>query len=148
MGFSVLKVAEVARVDLAEFSLTGKTGARFPLRRPARAEGGLSASRYLPKCEVSKHIDQLRTVSDAWLAHKSGSEKGFSLGAFSPDYLKEFDCAVMCDDTGILAFANIWRGADKRRDVGRHDALLAAAVGHPDGRNVRATAPLRERGWL
>jgi phosphatidylglycerol lysyltransferase len=112
MGFSVLKVAEVARVDLTEFSLTGKKAQDFRYAdRRAQKEG--ICFEIIPKCEVEKHIDQLRIVSDAWLAHKSGSEKGFSLGAFSPAYLSEFDCAVMRDDSGILAFTNIWRGADK-----------------------------------
>ena len=112
MGFSVLKVAEVARVDLTEFSLTGKKAQDFRYAdRRAQKEG--IGFEVIPKCEVEKHIDQLRAVSDAWLAHKSGSEKGFSLGAFSPAYLKEFDCAVMRDADGILAFANIWRGAGK-----------------------------------
>ncbi len=112
MGYSVLKVAEVARVDLPTFSLTGKKAHDFRYASRRAEKEGLRFE-IIPKAEVSQHVDQLRAVSDAWLEHKSGSEKGFSLGAFSPAYIAEFDCAVMRNDSGIQAFANIWRGADK-----------------------------------
>jgi phosphatidylglycerol lysyltransferase len=110
MGFSVLKIAEVARVDLSEFSLIGKKAHDFRYADRRSQKEGISFE-IIPKCEVPRYFDQLKAVSDAWLAHKSGSEKGFSLGAFSPAYLKEFDCAVMRNADGIQAFANIWRGA-------------------------------------
>ena len=40
MGFSVLKIAEVARVDLAKFSLTGKKAHDFRYADRRAAEGG------------------------------------------------------------------------------------------------------------
>ena len=36
-------------------------------------------------------MDELRRVSDAWLAMKQGDEKAFALGHFDPDYLANFD---------------------------------------------------------
>lgn len=112
MGFSVLKIAEVARVELSGFSLSGKKAHDFRYADRRSQKEGLFFE-IIPKCEVLRYVDQLQAVSDAWLAHKSGSEKGFSLGAFSPAYLKEFDCAAMRNPDGIQAFANIWRGAGK-----------------------------------
>jgi len=112
MGYSVLKVAEVARVDLTEFSLTGKKAHDFRYADRRAQKEGLSFE-IIPRREVACHIDQLRAVSDAWLAHKSGSEKGFSLGAFIDSYVREFDCAVMRNENGIQAFANVWRSAGK-----------------------------------
>ena len=133
MGFSVLKIAEVARVDLAEFSLTGKKAHDFRYADRRAQKEGLSFE-IIPRAEVACHIDQLRAVSDAWLEHKSGNEKGFSLGAFSPAYLSEFDCAVMRNDNGIQAFANIWRGAGKEEMSVDMMRYRPQSVEHPHGR--------------
>jgi phosphatidylglycerol lysyltransferase len=111
MGYSVLKIAEVARVDLPTFSLAGRKAHDFRYADRRAQKEGLHFE-IIPKADVSQNIEQLRAVSDAWLEHKSGSEKGFSLGAFSESYLTEFDCAVMRNDNGIQAFANLWRGAN------------------------------------
>lgn len=44
---------------------------------------------------MCRHSSPLAEISDAWLDHKSGSEKGFSLGYFDDDYMERFDVAVM-----------------------------------------------------
>ena len=54
----------------------------------------------------------MRSPTPGWSTNRE-TRKAFSLGAFSPAYLSEFDCAVMRNDEGIQAFANIWRGAGK-----------------------------------
>ncbi len=51
-------------------------------------------------------------VSDAWLADKKAHEKGFSLGAFIPGYIVNFDCAVVRINGAIVAFATIWKSAN------------------------------------
>lgn len=110
-GHAILKTGEVARVDLTAFSLDGP--ARKELRyAKGRAERDGLRFRILPRAEVAAHIAQLRAVSDAWLQTRHGSEKGFSLGRFDAAYLAEFDLAIMCQDDHIVAFANLWRGAD------------------------------------
>ncbi len=110
-GHAILKTGEVARVDLTSFSLDGP--ARKDLRYArGRAERDGLRFRILPRAEVPVHIGQLRAISDAWLDTRHGSEKGFSLGRFDPTYLAEFDLAIMCHDEKIVAFANLWRGAD------------------------------------
>lgn len=110
-GHAILKTGEVARVDLTAFTLDGP--ARKDLRYArGRAERDGLTFRILPRAEVPAHIGQLRIVSDAWLDTRHGSEKGFSLGRFDPVYLAEFDLAIMCKDDRIVAFANLWRGAD------------------------------------
>ncbi|SON53565.1 Phosphatidylglycerol lysyltransferase [Hartmannibacter diazotrophicus] len=112
MGLTALKLGEVARVDLQAFSLTGS--ARQELRyvdRRADKEG--LALRVVPKDEVPAILPRLKVVSDEWLAAKGGTEKGFSLGSFDEDYLSAFDCAVLEKEGEIVAFANLWRGADK-----------------------------------
>lgn len=111
LGLAILKIGEVARVDLPSFHLDGASRAdfRYAVKRIARE--GLEFS-ILPKDEVPMRLEQLRSVSDAWLSTKTGTEKGFSLGHFDDEYMKEFDCAVLTKDGEIVAFANLWRSGD------------------------------------
>ena len=71
-------------------------------------------------------IEDMRAVSDAWLAAKAGREKRFSLGAFDPAYLARFPVALVRVEGRIVAFANIWVSGDGEEascDLMRH---------HPD----------------
>lgn len=115
LGLAILKIGEVARVPLANFSLAGP--ARQPLRYAENraTRDGLVFS-VIPKSEVPSALPELRSVSDAWLTTKAGHEKGFSLGRFDEDYMTEFDCAVLKKEGAIIAFANLWRS-------GNHDEL-------------------------
>ncbi|UMY18122.1 bifunctional lysylphosphatidylglycerol flippase/synthetase MprF [Methylobacterium organophilum] len=112
MGLTALKLGEVARVPLADFSLKGAS--RHDLRygqRRAEKEG--LTFEILPQARVRAAMHELRAVSDAWLAMKQGGEKRFSLGYFDATYLAHFDIAVMRKGGRIVAFANLWRGAEK-----------------------------------
>ncbi|GJE57779.1 MULTISPECIES: bifunctional lysylphosphatidylglycerol flippase/synthetase MprF [Methylobacterium] len=112
MGLTALKLGEVARVPLADFSLKGP--ARHDLRygqRRAEKEG--LTFEIVPQAQVRLAMYELRQVSSAWLAHKQGGEKRFSMGAFDPAYLARFDVAVMKKEGRIVAFANLLRGADR-----------------------------------
>jgi phosphatidylglycerol lysyltransferase len=111
-GFAILKIGEVANVDLSTFTLDG--AARQDFRYAAkRAEREGLVFQVVPKADVPSILPQLKSVSDAWLAIKAGSEKGFSLGRFDEPYLSEFDCAVIRKDGEIVAFANLWQGANR-----------------------------------
>ena len=111
-GLSILKIGEVARVDLDAFSLDASESRdfRYAARRAVRE--GLAFA-VIPKADVPALMPELKIVSDAWLTLKVGHEKGFSLGRFDARYLAEFDCAVMRRDGAVVAFANIWRGAER-----------------------------------
>ncbi|MCO4316230.1 bifunctional lysylphosphatidylglycerol flippase/synthetase MprF [Phyllobacterium sp. 21LDTY02-6] len=122
MGLTALKLGEVARVELEDFSLEGSR--RQPLRYAARRleKEGISFE-IVGRDATAEIMDELRQVSDAWLDMKSGSEKRFSLGSFDPAYLAYFDIAVLRREGRIVAFANLWRGADKHEmavDLMRH----------------------------
>ena len=141
LGLSILKVGEIARVDLSTFSLASPRWAE--LRRADRraSKEGISFS-VVGKAEVPALLPELRAVSDAWLAGKAGHEKGFSLGFFDEAYLSQFDLAVMHRNGVPVAFANLWRGADRselspdlmryRPDVSKvmMDALFARLMVH------------------
>lgn len=126
LGFSVLKMGETARVPLTGFTLEGSH--RRDLRQAvnkARREG--LAMEIIPPARQAEVFDAIKAVSDAWLAARNASEKGFSLGACTPDYLQHFDIAVLRHEASgrIVAFTNLMRGADGAElslDLMRHDA--------------------------
>jgi lysylphosphatidylglycerol synthetase-like protein (DUF2156 family) len=66
----------------------------------------------------------LRPASYAWLSAHGGREKAFSLGAFDTAYLARHPIAIARLQGRIVAFANIWLTADRKRgavDLMRHD---------------------------
>jgi phosphatidylglycerol lysyltransferase len=112
LGFSIQKIGESAAVPLASFSLEGRR--RGNLRRSWRKTGEEGASfEVIGPPEVGAAMDDLKRLSDAWLAHHSGDEKTFSLGAFAPAYVAEFPVAVARVDGRIVAFATLWTTAQR-----------------------------------
>lgn len=122
MRLQALKLGEQAVVDLSGFSLAG--GAWLKLRRSInRAErDGLSFELLAPDAVMSV-MDELRVVSDTWLAAHQAAEKGFSLGTFDPDYLAAGPVAVIRIEGRIVAFASLMTeasGGDVFIDLMRH----------------------------
>ncbi len=110
MGLSVLKIGEVARVDVPKFTLEGHSHRDMRHACNKAERDGLVFS-VVPKEEVPAILPDLKEISDEWLAIKSGSEKSFSVANFRDDYMRCFDCAVVRKDDRIVAFANILRGS-------------------------------------
>ena len=112
VGLTFVKLGEEARVDLAAFTLEGSRGKKYrhALHRLERERGSF---RLIPAEHVGCLMDQLRAVSDDWLAQHAGAEKGFSLGFFAPEYIARFPVGVIERDGRIVAFANIWPGAQR-----------------------------------
>lgn len=109
LGLAVRKVGESAVIDLNAFSLEGK--ARQNLRTAvSRAEREGATFEMLPPGSATACGEQLRAVSDAWLAAHQGSEKAFSLGQFDLDYLDRTPLAVVRQNGRIVAFANLLPG--------------------------------------
>lgn len=108
-GLSLVKLGEEAHVDLEAFSTDGKAGKdwRAAINRAKRESLEFVI---IPASEVSRHLPELKYVSDAWLAARKAGEKGFSIGFWSERYLSNFDIAVIRREGRILAFANIWYG--------------------------------------
>ncbi|RZJ99110.1 MAG: bifunctional lysylphosphatidylglycerol flippase/synthetase MprF [Novosphingobium sp.] len=122
LGLQLLKYGEEARVLLSDFTLDG--AAMKDLRhaeRRAEREGGSFA--IVAAAEVPPLMEELRALSDGWLAIKGQTEKAFSVGRFDPAYIARFDCAVVRQQGRIVAFANIWATSDREElsvDLMRH----------------------------
>lgn len=113
MGFSIQKAGEAAVVEpLKDFSLQGRK--REVLRRNWRkARDAGARMEVIEAAQVPPLMDELKRISDQWLARHAGGEKGFSMGGFAPHYVAEFPCALVYKDGRIVAFATLWTTSDK-----------------------------------
>ncbi|MEZ5500816.1 MAG: bifunctional lysylphosphatidylglycerol flippase/synthetase MprF [Steroidobacteraceae bacterium] len=112
LGLAALKIGEEAQVYLPEFSLDGS--ARAELRQARRrAERDGATFEVLPRDQSAGLMQDLRRLSDQWLAEKSTAEKGFSVGRFSEDYMSEFPIALVRREGEPAAFANLWATSGK-----------------------------------
>jgi len=106
-GLTLAKIGEVARVHLPDFSLEGSSRARFRNWRNACERAGCAVE-VLPAGASDPIILELRRISEAWLASKRTREKHFSLGAFSPEYVRRFPLAIVRHHGSIVAFATLF----------------------------------------
>ena len=108
LGLAALKIGEEARVPLESFSLEG--AARAELRQSHRRaqRDGASFEVIAPGGAQDALMPALQRISDAWLTSKSTGEKRFSMGAFTPAYLRQFPVAVVRSQGEPAAFANLW----------------------------------------
>lgn len=108
-GLTFVKLGEEAKVDLTTFTLEGGHASKYrqAIRRLEKDGGSF---RIVDPAGVRAIMNQLRAVSDDWLAAKESAEKGFSLGFFDEAYLSRFPVAVIELGGRIQAFANIWAG--------------------------------------
>ena len=128
-GLTFVKLGEEARVDLERFTLEGSANSR--LRQSYRRLEKEGASfKVIPANEAAALMADLRSVSNEWLGDKP-SEKGFSLGFFDEAYLSRFPLAVIELGGHVVAFANIWSGANKEElsiDLMRYGANAPKGV--------------------
>jgi phosphatidylglycerol lysyltransferase len=112
LGLAALKIGEEARVPLTDFSLEGP--ARADLRQAhRRAERDGATFEVLTPEQVLEVLPILEKISNSWLASKSTGEKRFSVGAFSPNYLRNFPMALVRSEGNPTAFANLWSSGTK-----------------------------------
>ena len=147
LGLGLMKLGEEARVPLADFSLEGaaRKGLRYTVRKLEK-EG--VQFEWVPVEAVPLLLPELRAVSDAWLAEKHVAEKSFSLGRFDEAYLCRFPACVVRLDGRIVAFSNVWPGADKEE---LSPDLMRFATNAPNGTMeylfVQMMLAGRERGF-
>jgi len=112
LGLGLLKLGEEARIPLANFSLDGAAHAELRQTRSRLQRAGCEFE-IIPSDRVPGIMADLRRVSDLWLAEKTTREKGFSNAAFSEPYLALFPAVVVRSGGQIVAFANLWLGAQR-----------------------------------
>jgi phosphatidylglycerol lysyltransferase len=122
LGLTFQKLGEEGIVPLADFAVEGikHKGLRYTLRH-LRREG--CRFEIVPVDEVPAILDRLGAISTEWLRTKNVREKGFSLGRFDPDYVRNFPVALVRVAGRIVAFANLWTGHGHRElsvDLMRH----------------------------
>jgi phosphatidylglycerol lysyltransferase len=147
MGLSLLKLGEEGRVPLRDFSLEG--GERKRLRRVVRvveaAGGRFEVHR---GSGIDAILPQLKGISDEWLSARGSREKGFSLGFWNERYLRSTTIVVVKRDEEIVAFANLWEGAEQDEvtvDLMRYTSR--APEGTMEYLFVRSMLWGRERGF-
>jgi phosphatidylglycerol lysyltransferase len=130
VGLTPFKFGEEARVSLPGFSLDakGRKEQRYVVRRVEREGGSFEV---LPPGAVTGLHDELRAISDAWLAAKRTREKGFSLGRFDAAYLSELPIAVVRQHGTVVAFASLWCSGEHEEigpDLMRYDSRAPYGV--------------------
>jgi len=112
LGLTFVKFGEEARVELPNFSLEGQERRDLRHAYNKMTKLGLTFSVIEP-AQVETVLVEMKRVSDAWLESKNTREKKFSLGSFEPEYIRKMPAALITQQNKILAFANIWQGANK-----------------------------------
>lgn len=116
MGLSLHKIGEEAIVDLGSFSLADSRFERMRADYDRARRKGLVLELTRPP-HSGALLEELKDISDGWLADQHAVEKGFSVGRFDPAYLNHCEIALVRRDGRIVAFANLL-GAGTCRRVG------------------------------
>lgn len=127
IGLTLIKIGEEARVKLSEFSLEGSAGKDFRYSVKRMEKDGYHFEMMQPE-DVPAHLEELKSISDAWLEIKNTKEKSFSLGSFNPNYLVNFPLAIIKKGDQIAAFANVWMVDNKEEmaiDLMRYDPNIS-----------------------
>jgi phosphatidylglycerol lysyltransferase len=105
-GLRAFKLGELAVSDLSTFEMKGGKWANLRQTASRAQRDGLTFE-VISAEDVPDVMDELAAVSDAWLADHNAKEKGFSLGAFTPDYILAQPVGILKLEGKIVAFANI-----------------------------------------
>jgi len=146
-GLRAFKLGELAVADLKTFEMKGGKWANLRQTASRAQRDGLEFEVIAPE-DVPAAMDELGSVSNAWLEDHNAKEKGFSLGAFDPDYIVAQPVGILKREGRIVAFANILITAAK--DEGTIDLMRFspdAPKGSMDFLFVQIMEYLRDQGF-
>lgn len=104
-GYRFLKLGEEGKLNLENFSLLGKRAGKLRTSLNKFTRNGYSLQIVQPPYSAGL-LAELKRVSDSWLGEQK--EKGFSVAAFSEDYVSRFPIALISDSDGhAVAFATL-----------------------------------------
>ncbi|WP_147534738.1 phosphatidylglycerol lysyltransferase domain-containing protein [Bacillus marasmi] len=121
--YRLFKLGEEAKLDLHEFSLAGKKGAKLRTRKNKFERNGFQFGVSFPP-HNHELLNRAEEISDCWLGDRK--EKGYSVGFFCRDYLSRFPIATLSNPDGeVIAFASLACDKQKRKrtftiDLMRH----------------------------
>lgn len=111
-ALAVVKLGEIARVSLPEFSLDGPR--RRNLRRVWRkAVDDGCRFEVLDAERAAAVMPELRPISDEWLNEKRTREKRFSLGRFDETFIRRSPVAIVRKGDEIVAFTTLWCSGER-----------------------------------
>lgn len=130
-GMHALSIGQEAVVDVRQFSLAG--GERKRLRKKINRLERMGFTMQVHPAPVSDDLlATMREISDEWLAEIGGSEKQFSLGWFTDDYMRELPIMAIYDADGCMqAFTNLMPEFQRNEltiDLMRHRADMERGV--------------------
>jgi len=146
LGLGAFKLGEEAVVSLSDFTLQGREAKGFRHTLNVMEKEGVTFEIVEPG-GVEAILGDLRAVSDGWLHGKSGGEKGFSIGFFSPEYLRRTPIGVVRAGGRIVAFANVLDGGGRELSVDLMRHLDDAPSGTMDFLFVSLMSWGKERGF-
>ncbi|MEP7215685.1 MAG: phosphatidylglycerol lysyltransferase domain-containing protein [Anaerolineaceae bacterium] len=147
-GLTALKLGEEAIIPVEQFSLGGKS---FKHLRNATNRLEREGYRFelITQPITDEDLRELEEVSNAWLADGNHRERTFSLGAFSREYMRATELAVIRTPAGrVDAFANLipsFRSTSGNFDLMRRRPDSADGV--MDLLFVNLITLFRERGY-
>ncbi len=112
LGLKFFKLGEEAMIPISNLSLEGPKSREYR-GKVNKLEKESAVFEILSGPVGDETLFRLQEISDDWLSNKKTHEKGFSLGRFDQNYLRDQDFAVVKHQGAIVAFANIWKTADK-----------------------------------
>lgn len=127
-GLSMVKLGEDAWVDLHRFSIDAPDYRKMRQSLSKAQRAGMTFE-VVPAAGVTSVLPELRRVSNLWLRERGQKEKGFSLGFWNDAYMTAHDAAVVRMNGEVIAFANLWRVAN------RHEASIDIMRVMPDAPN-------------
>ena len=110
-GYEFFKQGEEAKIDLLQYTLAGKKGAKLRTRRSKFERNGYQFHVSIP-AHSQELVKEIETISSSWLGGRK--EKGFSVGFYSEEYLARCPLAYLTSPSGdIIAFASL--ACDKQK---------------------------------
>ena len=111
-ALAVVKLGEVARVALPEFSLEGPHRRNLRYVSKKAASDGCTFEIVHPH-QLAPLIPELRSISDEWLRAKGTREKRFALGRFDPAFLGRGLVGLVRLHGKPVAFITLWLSGQK-----------------------------------
>lgn len=146
-GIRGYKLGELAEISLPDFTMNGGDWANLRRAINRATRDGLTYE-YLAPDAVPAVLEELRSVSDAWLAHGGTREKQFSLGSFKDSYVASSPVAVARMEGRIVAFANVLTTEQGSAFVDLMRVMPGAHRGAMDFLIVRLIEDLKARGFV